>query len=51
MRKEMAKKRKNEVIMKTKERTLTSYQKVGLFGEVWNVNLWMMLGCLLQVAM
>jgi hypothetical protein len=47
----MAKKSKNKVLMKTEEGTLTSCQKVGLLGEVQNVNLWVMLGCLLQVAM
>jgi hypothetical protein len=50
MKKEMAKKRRNEVIMKMIEGTLTSHQKVGLFGEMQNVSLWMMLGCSLQVA-
>ncbi len=47
MRKEMAKKKKNEVMMKTEEGAPTSHQKVGLFGKVRNVSLWMMLGCLL----
>jgi hypothetical protein len=51
MKKEMAKKRRNEMIMKTKEGTLASHRKVGLFGEVQNVSLWMMLDCSLQVAM
>ncbi len=31
--------------MKTEEGTLTSHQKEGLFSEVQNVTLWMMLGC------
>jgi hypothetical protein len=47
----MMKKSKNEVILKIEEGTPTSCQKVGLLVEVWNVNSWMMLGCLLQVAM
>jgi hypothetical protein len=29
---------------------LTSHQKVGYLGEVWNVTLSTMLGCSLQVA-
>jgi hypothetical protein len=37
--------------MKTKERTLTSCQKIGVVSKVWNVNLWTMLGSLLQVVM
>jgi hypothetical protein len=45
MMKEMVKKSKNEVIMKTEEKTLTFCQKVSVLGEVWNVSLWMMLGC------
>jgi len=36
--------------MKTKEITFASHQKVGLFNEVQNVSLWMMLGCLLQMV-
>jgi hypothetical protein len=51
MKKEMVNKNMNEVIMKTKEGTFTLCYKVGLFGEVWNVSLWMMLGRSLQVAM
>ncbi len=51
MRKEMEKKNKNELIMKMEEGIVAYYQKVGVLGEVWNVSLWMMLGCLLQVAM
>jgi hypothetical protein len=47
MKKEILKKNKNEVIMKTEEKTLASHQKVGLLGDLWNVSLWMMLGCLL----
>jgi hypothetical protein len=47
----MAKKSLNEVIMKMKEKSLASYQKVGLFTKVRNVKLWMMLGCSLQAAM
>ncbi len=43
--KEMVKKSKNEVKMKTEEIFLTFRQKVGVLGEVWNVSLWMMLGC------
>jgi len=38
------------VIMKIEEKTHVSHQKVGLFSEVRNVTLWMMLGCLLQVV-
>jgi hypothetical protein len=45
MMKEMVKKSKNEVKMKTEEIFLTFRQKVGVLGEVWNVSLWMMLGC------
>jgi len=51
MKKEMAKKIMNELIMKIEEGIFASYQKVGVLGEVWNVSLWMMLGSLLQVAM
>ncbi len=43
----MAKKSRNELIMKTQEGTFTSRQKVGVPSEVWNVSLWMMLDCLL----
>jgi hypothetical protein len=50
MKKEMVKKRKNEVIVKMKKRTIASRQKVGLFSEVHKVTLWMMLGCSLQVV-
>jgi hypothetical protein len=50
MKKEMAKKSKNEVIIKTKQGISVSCQKVGLFGEAHNVNLWIMLGCSLQVT-
>jgi hypothetical protein len=46
----MAKKRRNKVIMKIKERIPESHQKVGLFSKVQNVTLWMMLGCSLQVV-
>jgi hypothetical protein len=46
----MEKKNKNEVIMKMEEGTLASRQKVGLFGKVQNVSLWMMLGCSLQMV-
>jgi hypothetical protein len=51
MRKEMVKKSKNKLIMEIEEGIFASRQKVGVLGEVWNVNLWIMLGFLLQVAM
>jgi hypothetical protein len=51
MKKEMARKSRNKVIMKMVEGILTSHQNVGLLSDVWNVSLWMMLGCLLQVVM
>jgi hypothetical protein len=38
-------KSRNEVIMKMEKGTLASCQKVGVLDEVWNVSLWMMLGC------
>jgi hypothetical protein len=36
--------------MKMEERTIASHQKVDVLNEVRNANLWMMLGCLLQVV-
>jgi hypothetical protein len=39
MKKEMAKKSKNKVIMKMVEKNLAYCQKVGLFGNMWNVSL------------
>jgi hypothetical protein len=35
MRKEMAKKSRNKVIMKMEVGILASFQKVGVLGEVW----------------
>jgi hypothetical protein len=51
MKKEMAKKNRNEVINKMEEGTLATCQKVSLFGGVGNMSLWRMLGSLLQMAM
>jgi hypothetical protein len=41
-RKEMVKKSRNKLMMKKKEGTFASHQKVSVFGKVWNVSLWMM---------
>jgi len=41
----MVEKSRNELIMKTEEGTFASNQKVSVLSEVWNMSLWMMLGC------